>query len=375
MSGIMLNVVGGTFTAVPGAPTIGTATAGFNNNASVTFTAPADPGIPAVITGYRAISTPGCFTATGASSPLNVTGLTTSTSYTFKVQATNATGYGPLSAASNSITAVVASCATYTTPGTYTFISPTTSVTVLAIGAGGRGAGGGGGGGGLGYINGYAVSNGGSYTVKVGSNACLSGEDSYFVSVGVVKGGGGKYGTGCCARQGGTYTGTGGGNGGNGGTGTFGCAGAGAGGAGGYSGNGGNGGNAFNFPGTGTAGGGGSGGAGGGGGGGGFPVPSCRVYGGGGGGVGLYGSGGSGTGGKGGGVCSTPATRGGNGSGGTDNGTVQTGGVYGGGGGARGGGSGCPAGGNNNAGKGAVRILWNAAGRGVPSFPSTNVGA
>ena len=54
----------GTWTAVPGAPTIGTATAG-NANASVTFTAPTDTGIPAGITGYTVTSSRGGITATG----------------------------------------------------------------------------------------------------------------------------------------------------------------------------------------------------------------------------------------------------------------------------------------------------------------------
>jgi hypothetical protein len=58
---------------------------------------------------YTAISTPGSFTATGASSPITVSGLTAGTAYTFQVTATNATGQGPYSAASNSVTPVVPS--------------------------------------------------------------------------------------------------------------------------------------------------------------------------------------------------------------------------------------------------------------------------
>lgn len=90
----------------PGAPTIGTATAGESSNATVTFTAPADTGYPATISSYTVTSSPGGITATGASSPITVTGLTAGTSYTFTVTATNATGTGLPSAASNSITAV-----------------------------------------------------------------------------------------------------------------------------------------------------------------------------------------------------------------------------------------------------------------------------
>ena len=80
--------------AAPAAPTIGTATQGVSLCASVTFTAPACRGFPATITGYTVTSTPGSLTATGASSPLVVTGLTANTSYTFKVKATNASFTG-----------------------------------------------------------------------------------------------------------------------------------------------------------------------------------------------------------------------------------------------------------------------------------------
>lgn len=94
----------GTWPDLPGAPTIGTATSASTTSVNVAFTAPSDAGIPAVITGYRATSSPGGITATGASSPVLVTGLTTMTAYTFTVVAINASGAGSPSAASNSVT-------------------------------------------------------------------------------------------------------------------------------------------------------------------------------------------------------------------------------------------------------------------------------
>jgi hypothetical protein len=87
---------------VPGAPTIGTATAG-NAQAAVSFTAPANTGGPA-ITSYTATSNPGGITGSAASSPITVSGLTNGTAYTFTVTATNSIGTGAASAASNSVT-------------------------------------------------------------------------------------------------------------------------------------------------------------------------------------------------------------------------------------------------------------------------------
>ncbi len=89
---------------VPGAPTIGTATAG-NAQATVPFTAPASDGGSA-ITSYTATSTPGSITGNCAApcTSINVTGLSNGTAYTFKVKATNGVGTGAESAASNSVT-------------------------------------------------------------------------------------------------------------------------------------------------------------------------------------------------------------------------------------------------------------------------------
>lgn len=96
---------------VPGAPTIGTATAG-DASVSVTFTAPASDGGSA-ITSYTVTMSTGQ-TATGASSPITVTGMTNGTPATATVHATNAIGNSAESAASNSVTPASAG-ATYTT--------------------------------------------------------------------------------------------------------------------------------------------------------------------------------------------------------------------------------------------------------------------
>ncbi|MFT4058128.1 MAG: fibronectin type III domain-containing protein [Legionella sp.] len=114
--------------AVPGAPTIGIATAG-NAQATVTFTAPSsDGGFP--ITQYTVTSSPGGLTGTAASSPVTVTGLTNGTSYTFTVTATNSSGTGPASAASNSVIPQASQVITFTNPGSQTYgTSPTLTAT------------------------------------------------------------------------------------------------------------------------------------------------------------------------------------------------------------------------------------------------------
>ncbi len=94
----------------PDAPTgvsatdVGTSRAFNNGAATVTFTAPTT-GNTVGITSYTATSSPGGYTASGASSPLTVTGLQSNTSYTFTVTATNAYGTSSASSASASITA------------------------------------------------------------------------------------------------------------------------------------------------------------------------------------------------------------------------------------------------------------------------------
>jgi hypothetical protein len=87
----------------PGAPTAVVGTKASATSVSVAFTPPASEG-GSPETSYTATSTPGGLHASGAGSPLVVTGLTTGTAYTFTVTATNAEGTGPASAASAAVT-------------------------------------------------------------------------------------------------------------------------------------------------------------------------------------------------------------------------------------------------------------------------------
>ena len=87
---------------VPGAPTIGVASAGnASASASVGFTPPASDG-GAAIDNYRA--TCGSTAVTGLSSPIIVTGLANGVSTTCTVAVHNAVGWSPESAASNGVT-------------------------------------------------------------------------------------------------------------------------------------------------------------------------------------------------------------------------------------------------------------------------------
>jgi hypothetical protein len=104
--------------AIPNAPTIGTATATSDVAATVEYTAAV---LGATGTTFTATSNPSSITGTG-SSPITVTGLTASTSYTFTVTAGNANGTSAASSASNSITTLAPS-------GSYESIATITSNT------------------------------------------------------------------------------------------------------------------------------------------------------------------------------------------------------------------------------------------------------
>jgi hypothetical protein len=101
------NTVSPTTATVPGAPTIGTATAG-NASATVRWTAPASNGGSA-ITGYTVRAFAGTVLArtqavTGNVGTVVVTGLTNGTAYTFDVAAVNAVGTGGFSARTAALT-------------------------------------------------------------------------------------------------------------------------------------------------------------------------------------------------------------------------------------------------------------------------------
>jgi hypothetical protein len=120
-NGTSWNNIGAAVVFVPSAPLSPVATAG-NAQASVVFNVPLSNG-GATIAGYTVTSSPGGFTATGASSPIVVTGLSNGTAYTFTVVATNAAGNS--SASSPSLQVTPFGCGTSTVTFTYNGASVT----------------------------------------------------------------------------------------------------------------------------------------------------------------------------------------------------------------------------------------------------------
>ena len=103
------STVGAPVITAPGAPTVGTATAG-NTTATLTWTAPTNTGGSA-ITGYQVRVANNAGTQVGALRPagatatsLTVTGLTNGTTYRLQVAATNSAGTGANSTLSNAVT-------------------------------------------------------------------------------------------------------------------------------------------------------------------------------------------------------------------------------------------------------------------------------
>jgi hypothetical protein len=208
-----------TVTSVPQAPTIGTATTTGITTATVAFTANATGG--SAITSYTVTSSPGGVTASGASSPITVAGLTGGTPYTFTVTATNANGTSVASSGSNQITTnsypvvtggTLASDSTYyyrvfTGNGTLAVTSATITADVLQIAGGGGGGYGWGGGGGAGGVIHYAGTalTAANYSVAVGAGGVTvngnttskwPGSNSTFTGLNNALGGGGGAGQG-----------------------------------------------------------------------------------------------------------------------------------------------------------------------------------
>jgi hypothetical protein len=207
-------VGGGGVGSVPGVLTIGTATVTSATTATVTYTPSANLGGYAV-SAYTATSSPGSITGTGAS-PISISGLTTGTTYTFTVKATNVLGDSAASSASNSIVpftvpgapTIGTATATGTTTATVTYTAPAsdggstiTSYTATSSPAGGTGtisqAG-------SGTINVTGLSPGTSYTFTVyatnaagnsanssASNSITTQQEQVTMAVILVAGGGG----------------------------------------------------------------------------------------------------------------------------------------------------------------------------------------
>lgn len=122
----------------PGTPTSPVATnqpsgrAYNNGSASISFT-PATSGGKA--TSYTVTSTPGSYTASGSSSPLTITGLQSSTQYTYTVTATGPLGTSAASSASTGVTATTVPQAP--TIGTATGADSSATLTFTAGSTGG----------------------------------------------------------------------------------------------------------------------------------------------------------------------------------------------------------------------------------------------
>jgi hypothetical protein len=181
-------------TTKPDAPTSIIATVTGSTTVSVSFTAPTGTG---TITGYTVTSSPGGLTGTGSSSPITVSGLTTNTTYTFTVTATNSGGTSVASSASNSVFTNIPPVVTFngalkttntynggsnytayifTTSGSLSISGLSSSLLINVIAVGGGGSGGfnnlgthdiGGGGGGGFISNTYTLASGANETITI----------------------------------------------------------------------------------------------------------------------------------------------------------------------------------------------------------------
>ncbi|MEL4410184.1 Ig-like domain-containing protein [Shewanella algae] len=113
---------------VPGAPMSVSAVAA-DASATVSFSAPASTG-GAAISSYTVTSSPGGITASGAGSPLTVSGLSNGTDYSFTVSASNTAGTGPASSSSNTVTPKASQSISFNNPGAQSFgTTPTLTAT------------------------------------------------------------------------------------------------------------------------------------------------------------------------------------------------------------------------------------------------------
>ena len=198
-----------TATTVPQAPTINSVTYGFQK-VSIAFTANDSGG--KVISQYAATSNPGSNVASGASSPISVSGLTGGTNYTFTATATNNNGTSAASTASSSATPFTASGGSITTSGGYrihqftgstnfVLTGNSSSIEYICVAGGGGGGqsiggtgsspGGGGGAGGLLQNSWLASPNTYSITVGSGGGSNTNGQNSSISGVTTATGGGG----------------------------------------------------------------------------------------------------------------------------------------------------------------------------------------
>jgi len=179
-----------TATTVPNAPTVSTVTSSFES-ASVAFSANETGG--SAITQYTITSNPGSISASGATSPINVTGLTAGTSYLFTATAANQNGNSISSAQSASAMPfnstggnTVTTSGGYrthifTASGTFAYTGATRTAQYLCIagGAGGGGGSYGGGGGAGGFLENLSYQLvSGSHVVTIGSGGGVSANGS-----------------------------------------------------------------------------------------------------------------------------------------------------------------------------------------------------
>jgi hypothetical protein len=177
----MSSGLGKSNTSVPGAPTGVSASATSCSAISVSFSAPACTGHLSIDYYQVVCTSSGSNSATGASSPISVTGLSPTTSYTFKVRAHNSKGYGCYSSSTGTATTNAArGSVSFTTPGCYSWSAPAgvSKISLFAVGGGGGGRGGGGGGGSSSWRNNWPVTSG-SYTIRVGAGGAACACNGY----------------------------------------------------------------------------------------------------------------------------------------------------------------------------------------------------